>query len=109
MKIKYYITSVVLALSLAMPVAAQNNLREGSLDMIVAPHDLTLGSAERTTNFQVRANVEYTVSSDADWLTVRTAKGNRVYLHLTQNYAGEARVGKVTLANAEKGITQSSG
>ena len=106
MKIKYYITSVVLALSLAMPVAAQNNLREGSLDMIVAPHDLTLGSAERTTNFQVRANVEYTVSSDADWLTVRTAKGNRVYLHLTQNYAGEARVGKVTLANAEKGITQ---
>ena len=42
MKIKYYITSVVLALSLAMPVAAQNNLREGSLDMIVAPHDLTL-------------------------------------------------------------------
>ena len=106
MKIKYYITSVVLALSLAMPVAAQNNLREGSLDMIVAPHNLTLGSAERTTNFQVRANVEYTVSSDADWLTVRTAKGNRVYLHLTQNYAGEARVGKVTLANAEKGITQ---
>lgn len=78
-----------MAIILCLPVAAQSNLRNGSLEMIVAPHELTLGSAERTTNFEVRNNIDFTISTDAEWLQVRKAANNRVYLHLDTNYLPE--------------------
>lgn len=103
---RQYILTAVLALILSLPATAQSNLRDGSLEMIVAPHELTLGSAERTTSLEVRTNIDYTITSDAAWLQARKANGQRVYLHLDANYAGEARTATVTFANAEKGISQ---
>lgn len=101
-----HILMAALAIILCLPVAAQSNLRNGSLEMIVAPHELTLGSAERTTNFEVRNNIDFTISTDAEWLQVRKAANNRVYLHLDTNYLPEPRTATVTFTNTEKGIQQ---
>ena len=105
-KLHYYIGAAALALTLALPAQAQNNLPAGTLEMVVAPHNLTLGSGERTCTFEVRANVDFTLSSDAAWLVPTRGNNGRVSLHLDTNYSPEERTATVTFANAEKNISQ---
>lgn len=72
-----------------VPAFAQNTLPEGSLKMIVTPHNQSVNSYERTLCLNIKANVKYTVSSDQSWVKVRKGSDNSVYVHVDQNYAME--------------------
>ena len=89
-----------------VPAFAQNTLPEGSLKMIVTPHNQSINSYERTLCLNIKANVKYTVSSDQSWVKVRKGSGNSVYVHVDQNYAMEARSANVEFVSNDGKISQ---
>ncbi len=89
-----------------VPAEAQSILPTGAQPMIVTPHNQSVSYSERTLCLNVEANVDYEVTSDASWVTIRRSSGNRVYLHVDTNYDGEARTANITFANSEKSISQ---
>lgn len=90
----------------AQPVAAQASLPDGAYPMIVIPHNLGVDYSERTLCLTVQANVDYTLSADVDWATVRTGSDGTVYVHVSANYYETERAANITFYNAENGITQ---
>ena len=89
-----------------VPAFAQNTLPEGSLKMIVTPHNQSVNSYERTLCLNIKANVKYTVSSDQSWVKVRKGSDNSVYVHVDQNYAMEARSANVEFVSNDGKISQ---
>jgi hypothetical protein len=89
-----------------VPAEAQSILPTGAQPMIVTPHNQSVSYSERTLCLNVEANVDYEVTSDASWVTIRRSSGNRVYLHVDTNYDGETRTANITFANSEKSISQ---
>lgn len=85
---------------------AQSALPDDALPMIVVPHQNEVNYKERTLCVEVSANVDYNVSVDQSWATVRQGSDGTFYLHVTTNYSNESRTATVTFANAEKNITQ---
>ena len=61
---------------------------------IIVPNSHTTGYQEHTLCYTVDANVDYTVSSTADWAKVRQ-NGKSVYIHLDQNLLAEPRTASV--------------
>lgn len=98
--------SLVMASLTTVPAFAQNTLPEGSLKMIVTPHNQSINSYERTLCLNIKANVKYTVSSDQSWVKVRKGSDNSVYVHVDQNYAMEARSANVEFVSNDGKISQ---
>lgn len=95
------------------PVQAQS-LPSTSVQMIVTPHNQTIDYRDRTLCFDIPANVEYTTSSDASWLTVRQGSDGTVYLHADMNEDYSNRTANVTFtstkdANLKKTLTITQG
>lgn len=108
--IKHIIYTLGLVATITViPATAQNVtsglLPDAALPAIVTPHAQTVGYAERTLCINVEATVPYEVTSSADWATVRTGSDGTIYIHLTTNYDGEARVANIVFANAEQGVS----
>lgn len=94
------------AMAGAMPVQAQTSLPDGSFPAIIAPHRQTVSYRERTLCFDITANVDYTATTDASWVSLRKADDGRVYIHLAQNGQPVDRKASVTFANAANGISE---
>ena len=94
-----------LCLSLSTVALAQNTLTDNMLPIILAPGAQTIPSVERTLSYNINANVDFEVSTTADWLTV-TRNGNRITINVQANYGGDERSAEITFSNAEKGINR---
>lgn len=90
---------------LCLPAKAQTELPEGANPMIVTPHKQSTDYKERTLCYNIAANIDYTVTSDQDWATVRKGKKGSVYVHVAQNYQTEERKANIIFNNSEKKIT----
>lgn len=70
---------------------------------------LEVGYEEKTFNYGVQANVEYTVTTDDDWITILPA--TRALVEVTplnftvsKNEGSQERVGKIVITNEEYGL-----
>lgn len=106
--IKHIITSAALlsALMAFQPMQAQVTLPDGAAPVIVAPHKQLVSFRERTLCYDITANVRFTATTDAEWISVRTAADGTVYVHLQENVNPTPRVANVVFANAEKGLSE---
>ena len=106
--IKHIITSAALlsALMAFQPMQAQVTLPDGAAPVIVAPHKQLVSFRERTLCYDITANVPCTATTDAEWISVRTAADGTVYVHLQENVNPTSRVANVVFANAEKGLSE---
>ena len=94
------------ALIAGTTASAQTSLPEGSLPMIVTPHQQPVSYLERTICYDITANIPYEIASDQDWAVVRKGNDGILYVHLTQNYSPVERTAVITLSNAEKNVSQ---
>lgn len=88
------------------PAMAQVKLSSDAYPVIVAPHSQSISYLERTLCYDITSNVDYTVSTDADWLSVRKAADGSVYIHVAYNESNFKRVGRVTFVNEEKELKE---
>lgn len=88
------------------PAMAQVKLSSDAYPVIVAPHSQSISYLERTLCYDITSNVDYTVATDADWLSVRKAADGSVYIHVAYNESNFKRVGRVTFVNEEKGLKE---
>ena len=94
-----------LCLSLSTVALAQNTLTDNMLPIILAPGAQTIPSVERTLSYNINANVDFEVSTTAEWLTV-TRNGNRITINVQPNYGGDTRSAEIVFSNEEKGINR---
>lgn len=106
--IKQLFTCATLAMACytSQPVMAQVKLAADAYPTIVAPHRQAISFRERTLCYDITANVEYTVTPNADWISVIKAEDGSVYIHVAENTGSSARVGKVVFANAENSLSE---
>lgn len=102
------LTLALLATTLvaAQPLSAQVKLSDDAYPAIIAPHQQTVSYRERTLCFELTANVPFTATPTADWITVRQGDNGTVYIHLKKNPDTSGRVGTVVFANEEKGLSE---
>ena len=62
------------------PAQAQTTLPDGSYPSIVAPSKQTVSFRERTLCFDVTANVPFTATCDASWVSIRKTDKGEVYV-----------------------------
>lgn len=108
-KIKYILScAAILATSLVwQPAEAQvNAVKDASFPVILAPHSQTASYLERTLCYDIDANVDYTVTTDADWISVRKTDKGTVYIHLKANPTSASREGNVIFSNEEHNLTE---
>ncbi len=105
--IKQLLSCATLALagSYFQPIMAQK-LSSNAFPVIVAPHSQVVSYLERTLCYDITANVDYTVTSDADWISVRKSDDGTVYVHLQSNKGAVARTGKVTFTSESSDIEE---
>lgn len=105
--IKQMLACVALAAGTAyQPLMAQVKLSSDAFPVIVAPHAQSVSYYERTLCYDITSNVDYTVTSDADWVSVRKADNGTVYVHVQYNKQGEERTAHVVFANTENNLTE---
>lgn len=88
------------------PAQAQTTLPDGSYPSIVAPSKQTVSFRERTLCFDVTANVPFTATCDASWVSIRKTDKGEVYVHLKANTESAARSAVITFANAENALSE---
>ena len=98
--------SMAVAATAFQPIMAQVTLSSDAYPVIVAPHLQTVSYRERTLCFDITANVDYTVSADADWLSVRKSDDGTIYIHLTKNSGSLARTANVVFQNEANNLTE---
>ncbi len=97
---------VVATMMSVQPVAAQNILPEGLAPMIVVPEEQTISYRERTLCYNVTANVEFSVTTTSEWITVRRGAAGEVYIHLSQNLSSESRTGELVFTSNDGTVSQ---
>ena len=98
--------SLAVASSAIQPMMAQVKLADDAYPVIVAPHKQTVSYRERTLCYDITANVDFTATTNADWISVRKANDGTVYIHLQANQDASSRMGTVTFTNEEKGLKE---
>ena len=88
------------------PAQAQTTLPDGSYPSIVAPSKQTVSFRERTLCFDVTANVPFTATCDASWVSIRKTDKGEVYVHLKANSESAARSAVITFANADNALSE---
>ena len=88
------------------PLMAQVKLSSEAFPVIVAPHSQSVSYSERTLCYDITSNVDYTVTSDADWVSVRKADNGVVYVHVQYNKLGEERIAHVVFANEDSKLNE---
>lgn len=106
--IQQILTCATLALSgyAFQPAMAQVKLPSDAYPVIVAPHHQAISYRERTLCYDITTNVDFTATTDADWITVSKGTDGTVYIHLKENPGNALRTGKVVFANAKNNITE---
>lgn len=98
--------TLAVAASAFQPAMAQVKLADNAYPVIVAPHKQTVSYRERTLCYDITANVDFTATSNADWISVRKTDNGTVYVHLQANSEASARTGSVTFQNEENGLKE---
>lgn len=109
---KYILNKQIIAIGLFFGITlsvqnanAQSKLPDGTTPMIVTPHKQVTDYKERTFCFNIAANVDYSVTSNSDWVTARKGKDGNVYIKVSQNFQNEERKANIVFENTEKGIS----
>lgn len=103
----YSILLPLLALIVAaQPVQAQKSITEYDLPVIVPMTSArNISPSKHTAYIRVSANIDYEATTDVEWLSV--GKNNQgIYYTAETNSEILPRTGRITLTNAEKGITR---
>jgi hypothetical protein len=98
---KKIILSAVAALLLISAPATTYAQDATPIPTIAAPHKQTINYSERTLCYAFPANVEYTVETNAPWLSIHREDNGNIYIHVSQNLENETRVGEVFFKNEE--------
>ena len=107
-QLKYILGCATLSATMlgTMPAVAQNTLPDGSYPSIVAPSKQTVSYRERTLCFDITANVPFTATTDASWVSIRKTDNGEVYIHLKANTESTKRQAVITFANADNQLTR---
>lgn len=92
-----------LCLSISATALAQSAITKDMLPIILAPGAQTVPATERTLSYKIDANVDFEVSTTAEWVTI-TKNGNRVMVHVKPNYGGDLRTAEILFTNTENNI-----
>lgn len=93
-------SALALLTMVVMPSAAQNTLPDGSVPMLVTPHQQVISYRERTLCLDITSNVSYESACDAEWAKLRKGTDGSLYVHLLENYEGVDRIAKVNFSCA---------
>lgn len=93
------------AFLLAAPFGLGNAQTADNMPRMATPHRQTADAQERTLSLDVDANVGFTASSNAEWVTVIPREGG-IYLHLEANEDYKNREAKVDFASADGHLKQ---
>ncbi|MBP3227997.1 MAG: M60 family metallopeptidase [Bacteroidaceae bacterium] len=104
--IKQYIAAAALLLALGGTTAQAQTEYTADTPVLITPHAQTIGALAHTLCYTIQANCDFSVKSDADWLTVYRVSGKTVYLHATDNYDEGDRTANVTFTSADGTNTQ---
>ena len=103
---KKIILSAVAALLLMSAPATTYAQDATPVPTIAAPHKQTINYRERTLCYAFPANVEYTVETNASWLSIHQEDNGNIYVHASQNFENEDRIGEVIFRNEELNISE---
>ena len=103
---KKIILSAVAALLLMSAPATTYAQDATPIPTIAAPHKQTINYRERTLCYAFPANVEYTVETNASWLSIHQEDNGNIYVHASQNFENEDRIGEVIFRNEELNISE---
>lgn len=97
----------ILMLTTVLPVSAQReNISGSDVPYLITPQRYSVGYAERTFFFDVKANLDFEVSTKTPWLKVKKDDSGTVFVHVDMNTDPTSRSGIVTLKNEEKGLSR---
>ena len=97
----------ILMLATVLPVSAQReNISGSDVPYLITPQRYSVGYAERTFFFDVKANLDFEVSTETPWLKVKKDDSGTVFVHVDMNTDPTSRSGIVTLKNEEKGLSR---
>ncbi|MBR4297196.1 MAG: hypothetical protein IKT82_03290, partial [Bacteroidaceae bacterium] len=103
---KILLSAAIALFMMSMPAPTYAQEAATTVPTIAAPHKQTISYRERTLCYNIPANVEYTVSTEASWLTIRREDNGTIYIHATQNLDNESRMGEVIFKNEEFNISE---
>ena len=83
-------------LACSLPVSAQSTIGKDVAPALLIPHNQSVGYNERTLILSVRSNLDYTITSDADWATARKGSDGAIYVP-----CGEKPCAGCTYGNAD--------
>ena len=86
-----------------LPALAQ--APDNGLAMIVVPHSQDITYRERTLCYNIDAKVDYTVTADQSWVTLRK-DGNSLWVHVQPNYDCFSRTATITFSNESENINE---
>ena len=82
----------------AEAVTISINQQGSAVTLEVSPLSATVSSDEGTYTFTVNSNIEWTVSTDQDWLTVTKVNETSFDATYQDNSAGNSRTGSITVS-----------
>lgn len=85
-------------LACSLPVSAQSTIGKDVAPALLIPHNQSVGYNERTLILSVRSNLDYTITSDADWATARKGSDGAIYVHVAKNRVPAARTATLTFS-----------
>ena len=88
------------------PNIQAQELFTSNVPVIITPHAQRINYSERVLCYTIKSNVDFTASSDADWVTVAKQVGKTVYLHVDQNMSSESRSANVTFTTSDNKTAQ---
>ncbi len=77
-----------------------------SVPVIITPHAQRIDYSERVLCYTIKSNVEFSVSSDADWVKVAKQVNKTVYLHVAQNMSSVSRTANITFTTSDEKAAQ---
>jgi hypothetical protein len=91
----------VLMLTLSLGAYAQKEVSSAKAPvLLLSSHERTASYIKQTMTINVKTNTDFTVTSNADWLSA-TKKGNKVVLVVSTNFDNSDRTGTVTVATTD--------
>ena len=103
---KKIILSAVAAILLMSAPATTYAQDATPIPTIAAPHKQTINYRERTLCYAFPTNVEYTVETNASWLSIHQEDNGNIYVHASQNFENEDRIGEVIFRNEALNISE---
>ncbi len=88
----------------SLSVSAQTT--ETTMPLLATPHSQSVDYVERTLMLNVRTNKDYSVTSDADWVSARKGTDGTLFVHVDRNDQMAPRAATITFKTTDGALTR---